>query len=215
MRLEQLWDVRRLEGGVAESLQEDAAEEARPLRVLPIDNTQAHALTCSKARKGSLGHHFRNFAAGDALAPPLDEAIAALRRFEWVGLTDLFEPSLCLLHYQANGTLPPTCDCRAPEREVAGARLGAWTETRSTRRDPDSLDADVLARIDARTAVDGALFAAALRLLLRGCGGWKRRRARCCCGASTGRICTGARGTSTACGRAGPRRWSPTRGCSG
>ena len=149
-----------------ESLQEDAAEEARPLRVLPIDNTQAHALTCSKARKGSLGHHFRNFAAGDALAPPLDEAIAALRRFEWVGLTDLFEPSLCLLHYQANGTLPPTCDCRAPEREVAGGRLGAWTETRSTRRDPDSLDADVLARIDARTAVDGALFAAALRLLL-------------------------------------------------
>ena len=134
--------------------------------MLPIDNTQAHALTCSKARKGSLGHHFRNFAAGDALAPALDEAIAALRRFEWVGLTDLFEPSLCLLHYQANGTLPPTCDCRAPEREEAGGRLGAWTETRSTRRDPDSLDADVLAEIDARTAVDGALFAAALRLLL-------------------------------------------------
>ena len=42
-------------------------EEARPLRVLPLDNTQAHALTCSKAG-GSSGHHFRVLGDGvDAL----------------------------------------------------------------------------------------------------------------------------------------------------
>ena len=27
----------------------------------------------------------------DALQPPLDAALAAMERFEWVGLTDLFE----------------------------------------------------------------------------------------------------------------------------
>ena len=42
----------------------------------------------------------------------------------------------------------------------------SWSETRSTRRDPASLPAAVLALLDAQTAVDAALFAAALRLLL-------------------------------------------------
>ena len=182
-----------------ESLQEDAAEEARPLRVLPIDNTQAHALTCSKARKGSLGHHFRNVAAGDALAPPL-QAIAALRRFEWVGLTDLFEPSLCLLHYQANGTLPPTCDCRARTR---GRGRAPRTETQSTQRDPIR-STPTCSRIDARTAVDGALRGGAGLLLARLEGGRGDRR-----GAAVHRPgdLTGAQGTSTACAGhgAGPR----------
>ena len=38
-------------------------------------------------------------------------ALDSLRSFEWVGLTDLFDHSLCLLHYQANGSLPAACDC--------------------------------------------------------------------------------------------------------
>ena len=76
-----------------------ATEAGRPLRVLPLENTQAHALTCSKA-KGSMGHHFRVLGgkeggdggngAGtstgpDALQPSIDDAIAALHKFEWVG----------------------------------------------------------------------------------------------------------------------------------
>ena len=151
-------------------------------------------------------------ATGDALAPPLDAALASLRRLEWVGLTDLMSESLCLLHYQSNGSLPAACVCRgegegAGENEgedegagegagregrgaggggvvaaTAGAgaeggggggriggssrKLGAWNETRSRRRDPSSLPAPLLERLDAMTAVDAALFAAALRLLL-------------------------------------------------
>ena len=149
-----------------ESLQEDAAEEARPLRVLPIDNTQAHALTCSKARKGEPGPPLPELRGGRrARAAPGrgDRGAAPLR----VGGADrplraqpLPAPLPGERHAATHVRLP-----RARTRG-AGGRLGAWTETRSTRRDPDSLDADVLAKIDARTAVDGALFAAALRLLL-------------------------------------------------
>jgi hypothetical protein len=158
------------EGALWERLTVDAnltQEAAREVRVISLHNTQAHALTCSKA-KGSLGHHFRVLDAGvDALAPPLDDALAALRRFEWVGLTDLFEPSLCLLHYQANGSLPPACACDSPRRLDGSHRgLGHWVETRSEKRDPSALPAATLALIDAHTAVDAQLFAAALRLLL-------------------------------------------------
>ena len=180
-----------------------AEEGARPLRVLPLDNTQAHALTCSK-RRGSLGHHFRALKVGeeagdtskgeagigddtrgDALAPSLQAALASLRRLEWVGLTDLMSESLCLLHYQANGSLPAACVCADEDHGAAGAtggdvggasggdvsrvgggKLGAWTETRSRKRDPASLPAPLLAKLDEMTAVDAALFAVALRLLL-------------------------------------------------
>ena len=69
--------------------------------IVPCGSPQAHALTCSKA-KGSFGHHFKVVDGSvDSLAPPLHDAIASLHRFEWVGVTDLFEASLCLLHYQA------------------------------------------------------------------------------------------------------------------
>ena len=165
-------------------------EEARPLRVLPLDNTQAHALTCSKKR-GSIGHHFRVLGDGsDSLQPDLDATLDALRRFEWVGITyvewsrcrrrrrrrreggggelcggdpsswchprkissrlfldfsifkfdipdlhrDLMEPSLCLLHYQANGSLPAVCECGSDARRDAAHPLGHWHETRSQRR---------------------------------------------------------------------------------
>ena len=95
----------------------------------------------------------------------MEAALASLQRFEWVGITDLFEPSLCLLHFQTNRTLPPSCDCNSPARQ--GRRpLGHWTETRSKKRDPAALPAEVLAQIDAHTSVDAQLFAAALRLML-------------------------------------------------
>ena len=55
---------------------------------------------------------------------------------------------------------------RRSERGGGGRKLGAWNETRSRRRDPSSLPAPLLKQLDAMTAVDAALFAAALRLLL-------------------------------------------------
>jgi hypothetical protein len=102
----------------------------------------------------------------DSLHPPLGAALESLAKFEWVGLTDLFEPSLCLLHYQANRTLPAECVCDSASRRGHRTPLGNWVETRSKWRDPNSLSPETLARIDAHTDVDAQLFAAALRLFL-------------------------------------------------
>ena len=56
---------------------------------------------------GSMGQHFRVLGEGaDSLRPNISniaQAEQALERFQWVGVTDLYEPSLCLLHYMANG----------------------------------------------------------------------------------------------------------------
>lgn len=135
----------------------------RTLRVLPLHNTQAHAMTCSTAR-GSLGQHIRVLdGGGDALAPSVDESLASVRRFEWVGLTDLYDHSVCLLHYQANGTLPAACDCAASGRLSLGLpRMNHGVK----RHEAADLPADVLSAIDAHTAVDAQMFAEALRLLL-------------------------------------------------
>jgi len=82
---------------------------------------------------------------------------------EWVGLTDLFDHSLCLLHYQANRSLPAACSCPANGR----LSLNVPRFNHGVRRtEPHSLPAALLARIDSHTAVDAAVFAAALRLLL-------------------------------------------------
>jgi hypothetical protein len=144
----------------------DASQE-RTLRVLPLRDTQSHALTCS-TRRGSLGQHFRVLdgphpaGPGDKVPPPLDAALAALHRFEWVGLTDLFDHSLCLLHYQANGTLPAACSCHTGRLSLGLPRMNHGVK----RTDPSSLSADVLERIDEHTKTDAAVFAASLRLLL-------------------------------------------------
>lgn len=152
-----------------EAVVEGDPSQRKPLRVLPLHNTQAHALTCS-TRTGSLGQHFRlvDGAGPDALEPPLDAALATLRSFEWVGLTDLMDHSLCLLHFQANGSLPAACDCSAPAAKAAGKlSLGLPRFTHGVvRRDPNHLPPDVLEGVDAHTRADAQLFAAALRLLL-------------------------------------------------
>lgn len=136
----------------------------KTLRVLPLHNTQAHAMTCSTSR-GSLGQHIRVLdGSGDALSPRVDDALDAVRRFEWVGLTDLYDHSVCLLHYQANATLPAACHCGAAGGRI---RLGLPRMNHGVKRhDAADLPADVLRAIDAHTAVDAQLFAESLRLLL-------------------------------------------------
>ena len=147
----------------------------------------SHALTCGKS-KGSFGHHFRRIArssAGDEndganvnatiiddYTPLLQDALKALDRFEWFGITELFMPSLCLLHYQSNGgtkqQLPPQCDCDSPafvEHDQPGA-LGYWKETRSKKRSVDDLTDKMLQQIDDHTKVDGALYSQAVRIFL-------------------------------------------------
>merc|ERR1712008_360856 len=93
---------------------------------------------------------------GDSLHPALDAALASMRRFE---------QSLCLLHFQANGSIPEVCDCNSPGH-IHRTQLGHWVETRYKTRDAGSLPREMLAQIDAHTDVDAQVFAAALRLLL-------------------------------------------------
>ena len=82
------------------------------VQVISLRNTQSHSLTCGKSSQGSVGQHFRVLPSADALEPSLEEALATLHRMEWIGVTDLFHPSLCFLHYQFNQTLlAEDCDC--------------------------------------------------------------------------------------------------------
>ena len=140
---------------IREALAGDVAQQ-RTLRVLPLHNTQAHSLTCS-TRRGSLGQHFRILdgglggagrgGGGDSLRPPVDDALAVLRRFEWVGLTDLYDHSVCLLHFQANGSLPAACSCDD------GSRLSLDLPKMNhgvRRHQPDELPAAVLAQVITR-----------------------------------------------------------------
>ena len=119
---------------------------------------QAHAFTCS-TRRGSLGQHFRvlggeggggsSEGGADQLPPPLAAALAILHRFDWVGLTDLYDQSVCLLHYQANGSLPAACNCA-----YGPIRLGLPRFTHGVvRHDATSLSAETLALIDAHSQV--------------------------------------------------------------
>mmetsp|Transcript_24329 Transcript_24329/g.36081 ORF Transcript_24329/g.36081 Transcript_24329/m.36081 type:complete len:852 (+) Transcript_24329:171-2726(+) len=147
----------------------DSEEENKgQVTVISLHNTQSHALTCSKSR-GSFGQHFKRIDGSiDEYTPSIDEALNSLNNFEWFGITDLFMPSLCLLHYQTNKTIPRQCDCNSPfrvEHDKPGA-LGYWKENRYKRKQVSELDPRVLALIDQRTTVDSILYSSALRLFL-------------------------------------------------
>lgn len=108
-----------------------------------------------------------------------------LASIEFVGITDLFAESCCLLYYRLLGELPLRCVC-APD-EAAGAlahevapHRGNWTAHEPIRGatkhidhgmphgiHPDTLPPQSLARIDAITAVDQQLYRAALRRFLQ------------------------------------------------
>ncbi|KAL7545331.1 hypothetical protein ACHAWF_008682 [Thalassiosira exigua] len=142
------------------------------VQVISLRNTQSHSLTCSKQTKGSLGQHFRVLPSVDSLEPDLEEALAMLHKMEWIGITDLYHPSLCLLHFQANQQSFPTqdCDCRNPHHHTndpIAKPLGHWIEYRTKRgRSIHGLPTHVLEMMDAHTIIDAQLFAAALRLVL-------------------------------------------------
>ena len=139
----------------------NSSEQAQ-VQVIPfLRNLQTHALSC-RTSQGSLGQHFRDLHSEEAL-PSIDDALETLRRFDWVGLTDLFEHSICLLHYQSNGSLPRSCDCS--NGSVSRLALPKFTHGQKAL-EAERLHVDLLARIDAETEKDQKLFAEALRLLL-------------------------------------------------
>ena len=69
-------------------------ESGANVKVISVQNTQAHALTCSK-KNGSLGHHFRVLGdldgergeGVDSLVPDVVGALNSMREMEWIGIT--------------------------------------------------------------------------------------------------------------------------------
>ena len=149
------------------------------VQTISLRNTQSHALTCSKKKKRSIGQHYRVISGQqppekqtpvDTLEPDLEEALEALHRLAWIGLTDLFHESLCLLHFQTNKTIPRSdCDCRHPDHHTHNKTtkpLGYWVEYRNQPRSLRELSANVMDMIDDQTTIDAAVYGHALKLVL-------------------------------------------------
>ena len=124
--------------------------ETTPLRMVPSHNMQAHALTAARARTAAAAWP----ALSRARRRPRRAGSAARgrarvrARLRVAGITDLFEPSVCLLHYQANGSLPAECD--VPRR----CRSSCRNHARPAQHELASLPAEMLAQLDNHTAVD-------------------------------------------------------------
>ena len=142
------------------------------VQTISLRNTQSHTLTCSKKNKRSVGQHFRVIGqqSADTLEPDLEEAVEALHRLEWIGLTDLYHESLCLLHYQTNQKLPlGDCNCRHQDHHTNNPTtkpLGYWVEYRNKPRSLDELSTKVIDMIDKHTTIDAKLYRQALQLVL-------------------------------------------------
>ena len=97
--------------------------------------------------------HHRAGGAEDAWprAAELAAALRALDAIEVVGLVEHYEASLCLFAYFALGALPADCACDAAA-DVTRARHGV------PDYEAERLPGDVVARIDAVTAMDRALY---------------------------------------------------------
>ncbi|CAB9501839.1 expressed unknown protein [Seminavis robusta] len=155
------------------------------VQVISLRNTQSHALACSKTSRGSLGQHYRvvppqpdgndkheqSSAAVDILEPDIEQALQSLHRMEWVGITDLFHPSLCLLHYQANQTLPQACDCNHKDHYTKNPATkplpeAIWVEYRNKKRKKTDVPQHLWDMVDDHTSIDSQVYVAGLRLLL-------------------------------------------------
>ena len=129
-------------------------------------NFQSRALTCQ--RPDIFGSH--NEAAGQAGLPAEAEAaIAALGRVDVLGLTELFRESICVLHFNVHGVVPPDCEC-IPGEEADPRRFNEshiWDAIGEAEAEPAGLPAETSAAIDALTREDSTLYAAALPRLMR------------------------------------------------
>ena len=121
-------------------------------------NMQTRFLTCAHGFPRRIE---KRFLSGDTL----DQAKRTLQTFEWVGVTELFHESLCLLFYQARGgRLPARCDCASQEgKKYEEARVTHGLPAHDVR----DLGPAIRRRVDALTKLDRGLYAFALGRLLR------------------------------------------------
>eukprot|EP00511_Aplanochytrium_stocchinoi_P002174 CAMPEP_0204830706 /NCGR_PEP_ID=MMETSP1346-20131115/9136_1 /ASSEMBLY_ACC=CAM_ASM_000771 /TAXON_ID=215587 /ORGANISM="Aplanochytrium stocchinoi, Strain GSBS06" /LENGTH=423 /DNA_ID=CAMNT_0051961197 /DNA_START=395 /DNA_END=1663 /DNA_ORIENTATION=+ len=93
----------------------------------------------------------------DALEPPLVEAIQNLENLQWFGLTELYEPSLCMLIYQSKGHLPKFCDCNSDIHKARQKNLHHVTH-KIHKHDVNRLNLRIKRKIDHITRIDQQLY---------------------------------------------------------
>ena len=120
-------------------------------------NYQARAMTSRRGTVHDLGQ-------AEDYAPLFDAAMLSYRAADWVGLTDFYDESLCLLLTRLPGARAATlfsdacrCDRRGSLLDVAVERHGAVSSSNVR------IDSGLAAKMDGLTAVDKALFAVSLR----------------------------------------------------
>ncbi|KAH8079142.1 hypothetical protein JL720_9402 [Aureococcus anophagefferens] len=127
-----------------------AADDGRDARRGPRDERGA---ACPRRGRGlcTPASHHRAGGAEDAWPRAAELRRSALDAIEVVGLVEHCEASLCLFAYFALGALPADCACDAAA-DVTRARHGV------PDYEAERLPGDVVARIDAVTAMDRALY---------------------------------------------------------
>ena len=121
-------------------------------------NVMARHLSCQKAPNPKANH---------ALLPPpdLDEAIRNVKvggGATFVGLTDFYHESMCILEFRRNGSLPAACGC-TEEHLAAKAATKRVHVTHGVPKEKPIISKASQALIDRYTDLDRPLFVVALR----------------------------------------------------
>lgn len=121
------------------------------------NNYQAHALTSGQANSHSPFAKFhRKLKPGNELIPNFEAVLSALQQMAWVGVTDFFDASVCLLIGSATNPtkdiqdhLQTQCRCPTSPKHIS-SKHGHVRQFKYM----EELDNDVLACADALTNID-------------------------------------------------------------
>jgi len=121
-------------------------------------NLQARSLTCKSTKQ--FGNH--HILPGGSREPPLNSAIAALRKLDLVVVTDLFPESACLMMYKLKGSIPRTCDCKTKKFGIG--KTIPHERHQIPPHSPESfpVNEQLWRQVDALTVVDRQLYEVAL-----------------------------------------------------
>jgi len=121
-------------------------------------NMQSRALTCTRLRPSYI-----RAVNWDEAAPPLSVALNNLKSFSWVGITELFDESMCVFEYRVTGTLPLKCVCTHKwKSEPSHVSHTSSTHVTGGSSFENMPDLDFEEKVDRITRVDAQLYRAAL-----------------------------------------------------
>lgn len=116
---------------------------------------QSRALTCTRLRPS-----YTRALNWDEAAPPPSVALNNLNTFSWVGITELFDESICLFEYRVTGVLSPKCECTHKWKSDSPHTSSVHTTGGSSFENLP--DPKFEAKVDKITRVDAQLYRAAL-----------------------------------------------------